>query len=289
MDDALCIRRAQPTLADAAALSAVERVSLRDSDYAPSEICEILQRVEHYAYLACVGGGVVGFCSCLETPHRSGWRLDIDMLGVKPAFRGRGVATHLLCYAIRDAARRGLAAVRAVVAKDNAASRRAFAKAGLSIVPDPRTGAKSPRDMPVYAPRGNTARPFLQPGWTWHSARDSVFAGPAPGTGTSLSPGRGAWVGWLEDGAGHRAAAAECLDVQTLSYRGVWVERVWSHRDDAVRYLALGLVEHAKSQGLDEIGFLRPQSGTERERLAWIRSGYEQRGAYYELGMPGGR
>ena len=91
----ITIRPVRPILADATALLAVERRSLGDSPYTPEEALAILRREEHHAYLALAGGRPVGFCSSFETPTDAGPRLELDMLGVHPGYRGRGIATEV--------------------------------------------------------------------------------------------------------------------------------------------------------------------------------------------------
>ena len=249
------IRRAEATLADAEALLAVERQSLKDSPYTPEEVRQVLSRPEHRAYLAWRGGEPVGFCSCFETPTDTGPRLELDLLGVVPAHRGRGLGTRLIRYSIAQALCEGIRAFRAVVAVDNGASQGAFRRAGL--LPEPR-----PRVLLIYEVRGNAPRGFLPPGWRWQ-AHDQ---GPRQ-------------IHSLYAEQGDLVASAECLEVHTCAYSGLWLERGWACSPQAEQYLARALVERAKALNLDEVGYLAPIPAlpdADEAWLPWLREGYQR-------------
>ncbi|MHB1295123.1 MAG: GNAT family N-acetyltransferase [Anaerolineae bacterium] len=274
MSSPYAIHRAAPTLADAQALFAAERASLADSSYTPEEIAAILGRPEHYAYFALADGEPAGFCSCLETPYGAGTRLEIDMLGVVPAQRGRGLAKGLIRQAVAEARERGVCSFRAAVALDNLASQGAFRGAGLAA-PDP------PAELTVYTVRGNSPVSFLPEGWSWSTlivGRLNLPRNVAPPM--RAYPGVGEVV-WVQDGAHHLRAAAECLRVQTLAYTGLWLERMWWKGANAGRLLARATVERAKVLDLDEVGCLVPHAayaGTEAPLLQC--EGFEVEGRY---------
>lgn len=276
----ITIRRALANLEDAAALHAVERASLRDSPYTPQEMVPILQRPEHLAYLAFAEGRVVGFCSCFETPAKAGQRLEIDMLGVMPTLRRQGIATRLICHSLHEAARRGVVEARALVASDNVASQRVFVKAGLKACEGP-AGAPLAQELLLYEIAGDAPQSFLPPGWRWHLVTEGRFlaGGRSPYPFDAQGPRRR--VCWLEDASARRAAMAECLQVQTLAYRGLWIERIWSVSPAATSILARSVVEYAKAEGLDEVGYLCAQTADEEGVLPWLRQGYDSAGSYY--------
>jgi len=263
-------------LADATALLTVERRSLGDSPYTPEEALTILRRPEHHAYLALAAGRPVGFCSSFETPTDAGLRVELDMLGVHPDYRGRGIATSLLRAAMAGARARGIRLFRGAVAAGNVPSQRAFETAGL------RRGAL-PSDLTVYQLQGDTPLPYLPEGWAARVIDEATAEAPvvpAPRFGAS---GAGREVLQIQDEGGRTVALAEAQQVHTLSYRGLWLERWWAASPDAHLALALGLVERARGWGLDEVGYLAPPrcDTPEDEAVTWVRAGYRVTGRYY--------
>jgi ribosomal protein S18 acetylase RimI-like enzyme len=278
---AITIRPARRMLADATALLAVERRSLGDSPYTPEEALTILRRPEHHAYLALAAGRPVGFCSSFETPTDAGPRLELDMLGVHPDYRGRGVATSLLRAAMAGARARGVRLFRGTVAADNLPSQRAFEGAGL------RRGALGalPYDLTVYQVQGDAPLPYLPEGWAAHVIHEGVAEAPALPPLRFSAEGAGREVLQIHDDGGHTVALAEAQQVHSLSYRGLWLERWWAASPRALLALALGLVERARGWGLDEVGYLAPHGSDtpedEDEAVTWVRAGYRVTGRYY--------
>jgi len=251
------------SLPDAEALAAVEHASLGDSAYIPAEMLAILARAEQYVYLACEAGQVVGFLACLET--EGGRRLEVDMLGVLPDWRGRGIARALVAQALEAARGRAVRRTQAVVAVDNIASRRVMERAGLTA----RSEAGAPRvyGMLVYDCQGYAPQP-LPAGWTL-TLEPSL-------TGERLRLSR----------AGSVQGQAVLLQVQTLSYHGLWIESVQAEGAPAQQALARAAAERAKHLRVDQAGFLAPQpAGSPAPRraprcLSWIREGYRDMGDY---------
>ncbi len=282
---AVTIRPARPVPADAEALLAVERNSLGDSPYTPEEVLAVLRRPEHCACLALAEGRPVGFCSCFETPTDAGPRLELDMLGVLPGHRGRGIATTLLRAAMADARDRGIRLFRGVVAADNTASQRAFERAGLRHAPPPR-------DLTVYELQGDAPLPYLPEGWGAMTTHEGVVEAPTRPPLHFGAGGPGREVLHIRAAGGRIAALAEAQRVYTLSYRGLWLERHWAASPRALLALALGLVERARALGLDEVGYLAPPSpkalGEGDEAVTWLRAGYRVVGRYfiYTAGEP---
>jgi ribosomal protein S18 acetylase RimI-like enzyme len=253
----ITIRPVRTILADATALLAVEQRSLGDSPYTPEEALAILRRREHHAHLALAEGRPVGFCSTFETSTDAGPRLELDMLGVHPDYRGRGIATALLRAAIAEAHNRGIRLFRGVVAADNLPSQRAFERAGL------RHDAL-PRDLTVYEVRGDAPLPYLPEGWQAHVMPEALH---------------------IRDDEGRTVALAEVQRAYTLAYRGLWLERHWAATPRALLVLALGLVERARALDLDEVGYLAPPASEaparDNEAVTWARAGYRVVGRYY--------
>lgn len=272
MSRAYLVRPVRHTLAEAAALLTVEHKSLGDSPYAAREILEVLRRPEHYAYVACLGSTVVGFCSCFETASDQGSRLELDMLGVLAAHRHRGLGTALVRTSMSEALRRGVREFRAVVAVDNVASHLVFVGAGLVALPHRF-------DMMIYEISGRLPVDFLPEGWSWHAGG---LGRPEPAS-DGFTSGRETHT--LKDQAGAIAAVAQCLQVHTLAYRGLWLEKLWGASKRATRLAARAVVERAKVLGLDEIGYLAPSrsdaDAQASNSAALLRVGYKTIGSYH--------
>ena len=273
MESHSVIRRARATLADATALLHVERQSLAESPYSPDEILRIIRRPEHFAYLARIDEIAVGFCSCIEVPADGGLRLEIDMLGVSPEQSGRGIGAKLIAHSTLQAERRGVPRFRAVVSVDNLASQRAFRRAGLEAGPDPVV-------MLVFEIRGNAPVPLLPPGWHWHTAKQGVVCVPGQPPLRFTASGRGREVHSLRDRRGNVVGVTECLQVHTIAYRGLWVEKLWATSNSHCRLVARALVERTKTLGFDEVGYLLPRGQREKSSIPLIREGFLDSGSY---------
>ncbi len=235
------IRPAQATLEDATLLLQAERFSLGDSDYSPEEALAALQRPEHRAYLALWGSEPAGFCSCLRIWDGLIPCLEIDMLGVVSAHRGRGLGTALIRTALNDARSEGISRARALVHVGNRASLRAFERAGMR----PEGPARA---LHVYAIQGFAPVPYLPTGWQVEE-RETRREGFTPRLACAL-----------RDNAGSPLAEAEVLEVHTLAYRGFWVEALRASAPRGLHVLLRHLVERAKALRLDEVGYLAPPS-----------------------------
>lgn len=278
MNDPYTILRIDADLALAAALQTVEHDSLGDSDFSVDELCAVLGRPEQRTYLAYHGtvgnptAVAVGFCFCLLTASSEGPRLEIDMLGVVPAHRGRGVAGRLVARAMADARAAGVRRFRGVVAEDNLASRRVFERLGFTAPAEPHT-------MRVYPLAGLAPVPFLPAGWRW--ASEAVL-----GSGPEAAVTREVSRLYAPCGAAPGEAVAgecECLEVHTLSYSGLWIERLRANDEAVLRLLALGAVERAKQTGLDEVGYLLPAGLAAEQEEALVALGYDAVGRYFVL------
>ena len=254
----LTVRPLRLDLADVAALMAVERASLNDSHYSPEQALKLLRRPGRWIHLACDGQAVVGFCFSFATRDAQGPRLEIDMLGVVPSHRRRGLATRLIGAALADGRERRITRARGVVACDNVGSRRAFRAAGMVV------GGQA--DLLVYDLLGAEPQPFLPAGWTCSEEPTADDPGSVQAT--------------LRDGSGVARGSARWLHVRTLSYSGIWIEDLWANDPESSALLSRAAVERAKREGLDETGILWPKGRDEASRLAWLRQGYERIGDY---------
>ncbi|MBC7223192.1 MAG: GNAT family N-acetyltransferase, partial [Anaerolineae bacterium] len=199
---------------------------------------------------------------------------ELDLLAVRPAFRGRGMARSLIQAAMRAAPRE--ARIRAWVALENAPSHRAFAAAGLRPSPEPC-------ELWAYAIRGLRPRP-PDPHWP------PVLPVQTPEDAQMWAQGHGVQAArvfaLVEQGVmawlARREAGVLALPVQTLHYRGLWLEELWVRGPwrSAVPALLFHVVEWAKARELDEVGAMVPQGIPWRE--AFPAQGYGLVATYRE-------
>jgi len=219
---------ASPSLAVAAELLAVDAVSLCDSDYSPAELAQLWANDALRVYVARCGRQLVGFCACLLTEWPWGRQLEVDALGVVPEHRRRGLAKRLVAKAIRKARGAGALWARAVVREDNAPSKAVFRALGFA--------SGDVRDMLAYECR----------------QRDGT-----------LAPGL-AHMGWERIEAKHSGNGwAEVQVVQTMAYRGLWIEGLELPPTSEGLGVALvaAILQHAVECGVDEVGWLAPHRG----------------------------
>ena len=141
--------------------------------------------------------------------------------------------------------------------------------------------------MLVYEVAGYAKAPVPAPGWRWHHANEGTRHALDGQTGLYSARGRDRHLHWLASDRGVEAIA-ECLRVQTMAYRGVWIERLRAASPLARRALASALAEWAKEEGLDEVGYLHRPGGDEDtppgedlERIPLLRAGYSSVGRYH--------
>lgn len=266
MQQELVIRLACASDNDAQVLRLLEHNALGDSCYTTEQLCGLLQLHGHYCYLAWIGTKPAGFCSCIETHFEPGRQLEVDLLGVLQEYRGRGIATRMITTACEAARERGIRRLRAVVAEDNSASQKAFARAGFRR-------SRVPVNLLVY----RTA--FRQPVENHAEGSSLALLPVAPETyrgGASLP----FTARYLLDGA--CVASAECQFVRTLLYTGVWLERLHG-TEEFIIHLLRALVVWAAKHSLDEIGIVCTNSacpGPGQYESLW-RAGFESLGHYY--------
>jgi ribosomal protein S18 acetylase RimI-like enzyme len=249
------VRAFDGSLADARGLLAVEQATFAESPYSAEEVRGMLSRGPRgqQAWLALEGGQVVGFLVAFATHGLQGPSWEIDLLAVHPDAAGHGLATRLVRAGAAHGARLAGRA-RAVVAAENEASAGAFLRAGFQAGQQRcelliyRTADHEPPPWPSPAVKGRRAAspadlgPWLPTGWA---------AGSLPRAGLSLL---------VAEEGGEPAGYVELLEVQTLLYRGLWIESLvaLTHRA-RVAVLQAALAEAAAS-GLDEVGAMVPGS-----------------------------
>ncbi len=255
------IRPYSGTREDAIELLEVEKQSFGECPYSAQELAARLARPEQRVWLAEAAGRIVGFLSGLETLGLGGPRIEADLLGVHPHWRGRGIATALLLALRRQAD--GRQCVRGVVSLHNPASARAFARAGFA--PSEwacdlllyRIRGRAPRALPAW---GGAVRPLAQ--------RVEADQLAAIARGELLTPDRllrstqetGVTV-LIAEKEGAIRAGMELLEVHTLLYSGLWIESILPSESwrPAIRAMVTAAIELAKERGLDEVGCLVPK------------------------------
>lgn len=260
--------------ADAEGILAVERATFDESPYSAEELRAMLNHGPQgqHAWLALTGDQVVGFVIAFATPGLRGPYWEMDLLAVHPDATGRGLATRLIRAAAAHGARVAGHA-RAVVAADNEPSARAFQRAGF------RPGRQLCRLL-IYrlSEHGSPAGPGSEV--AVRSAENLAEVEPLlalpPAAGTKLGAGLSLLV--AEEG-GRLVGYAEVLEVQTLLYRGFWIESLLATTLRARAALVQATVARAAAGGLDEVGAMVPAADTHWQR-ALLDQGFESLGEF---------
>jgi ribosomal protein S18 acetylase RimI-like enzyme len=245
------------------------------------------------AWLAMGDGQVVGCVIAFLTSGLRGPCWEIDLLAVLPEWTRRGLATRLIRAASAEGAQHARRA-RAVVATDNHASSRAFQRAGfrpgpevcqLLITRPQEQGPCLPEERDLTIHEADDAAKLA----AWLSGEQAPVEAISPrpdqaehsyGDLRLLAAGRDGQV----------AGYAELILVQTLLYRGLWIETLVSSHEPAGRALVCQVVNRAFSAGLDEVGAMVPSDdGPLQETLlkAGFRSLGEFRWLQSRLPLPG--
>jgi len=288
----MLIRPFDGSLRDAEGLLAVDRGTFAESPYNADQVIHLLTRGEQGAWLAIVEGEVTGFVTAFPTHTLYGRNWEVDLVAVQPAFQRQGIATELIKAAMEGAGGHGLDMARAVVATDNPASKRAFTKAGFT--PD-----ETVCDLLLYEIRGFAPRSLDSGSVTVRDlALSSEEAGAVLRLGQGLTLRPDDVLALASRQANEILVAvrkeeivgfAELLYVETLLYRGIWLESVVAQGADREVQAALisEAVERAKRKRLDEIGCLVPTrkrgmaEGAERAKKVKdhvLREGFVGRG-----------
>jgi ribosomal protein S18 acetylase RimI-like enzyme len=270
----MLIRSFDGSLRDAEGMLAVDRGTFAESPYDSDQVIHLLTRGEQRAWLAIVEGEVTGFVTAFPTHTLYGRNWEVDLVAVQPAFQKQGIATELIKAAVGGAGGRSLDMARAVVATDNPASQRAFTKAGFT--PD-----ETLCDLLLYEIRGFAPRPLDSGSVTVRDlalSNQEVGAVLRLGQGLTLRPNdvlalasRQANEILVAVRGEEIVGFAELLYVETLLYRGIWLESVIAQGADREVQAALisEAVERAKRQRLDEVGCLvNAENHLLREALA---------------------
>jgi len=306
-EDSVTIRPFDGSLADAEGLLGVERATFDESPYTAAEVQAMLVEGPQRAWLAVQGSRIAGFSIAFPVTGVRGSWWEVDLLAVQPEWRGHRLGRRLIQAATAHGA--GMAGqARAVVADDNGASTQAFLRAGFQMAP-------GTRELLIHNPLGRAQRRRARWGGrvreadtpeevadylsSLAAAGPDAVAPPMPLGGRPPDPGgtRGGTLLLAEQGdrLGERlkpSGYAELIEVQTLLYRGIWIESLLasggSVRDLRPSWrdvLVEEAVRRARKAGLDEIGALV----NERDRplqQALLSAGFRSLGGFRWLVAP---
>lgn len=264
------VRPFNGSLAEAEGLLAVERATFNEAPYHPEQVQALLTEGPQRAWLAMAGEEVIGFVVAFLTVGLRGPCWEIDLLAVHPDWAGRGLATRLIRAAAAYGARLARR-TRGVVAAENQASARAFIRAGFRPAPEMCL-------LLIDRIQGLSPRPQIVPGVTVRQATGAAEAADrlddraAAGDHPDLTL-------LLAEQQGRPAGYAELLEVQTLLYRGVWIESLVASSRAARGALLREAVNRAKAAGLDEIGAMVPH-GDRPLQKALLAEGFRSLGAF---------
>lgn len=278
------IRPFDGSLTDAEGLLAVEKATFNESPYSPEQVQAMLAGGAQRAWLALGEDEVVGFVLGFPTFGLRAPCWEVDLLAVHPDWTGRGLASRL----IRASAGHGMAvarAARAAVATDNHASARAFTRVGFR-----RAGVC---ELLIFRPKDQTPRPWVALGVTVQEAASLEEAAdwlpgdevPAASGQPMTERGEEALTLLLAEHQGQPDGYAELIDVQTLLYRGAWIESLTASKQLVRAALSHAAANWATSAGLDEIGMMVPERD-QAVREALRSAGFRSLGAFDWLRAP---
>lgn len=124
------LRAARPGDGQAAAQVIME--SWHDNTADPAHIARVIRDTARVTLLAEQDRAVLGFVDSFLTLAADGTpRWEVDLLGVRPAARGRQIARQLVSAAVEAGRAQGAMLARALIRRDNPASQRVFAACGF--------------------------------------------------------------------------------------------------------------------------------------------------------------
>ena len=247
------IRAFDGSLADAEGMLLVERATFDEAPYSPEEVRTMLTAGSQRAWVAVGANSVVGFIVAFATYGLRGPCWEIDLLAVQPDWTRQGLATRL----IRAASAHGATVARrarAVVATDNAASERAFQRAGY------RTAGTC--NLMIYRTEGSSLPHRTTPGVTVREIAgiteitdwlpEEIISGWSPAGQQQEQPRTLTLL--LAERNGEAEGYVELIEVQTLLYRGTWIESLAASTQKARTALVHATLARCSVAGQNEIG-----------------------------------
>ncbi|NWF68782.1 MAG: GNAT family N-acetyltransferase [Chloroflexi bacterium] len=118
----------------AAEIAAIKREVWPDEWADAAYLAAVVAEPDHVTHIGWVDGLAAGLVSGFVTLDENGVRRwEVDLLGVLPAYRGRGLAIRLVAASTASGYEIGAAMARGLVAVGNTGSEKAFARAGYGI------------------------------------------------------------------------------------------------------------------------------------------------------------
>jgi ribosomal protein S18 acetylase RimI-like enzyme len=276
----ITVRAFDGSLSDAEGLLTIERATFNESPYDANQVRALLVDGPQRAWLALADDDIVGFVVAFPTRGLSGASWEVDLLAVHADWAGRGLATRL----IRAAGAYGVGLcrrARAVVATDNAASMGAFKRAGFRPI-------STTYRLLIYRISGLSPPPPADPAVTireatsLHDAADWLVDAPSGPDYLDLNL-------LLAQVEGQPAGFAELIEVQTILYRGLWIEALETSAQSVRQAMVHRVIDKARAAGLDEVGAMVPHHNSPLQRTllaAGFRSLGDFRWLVAELPLP---
>ncbi len=122
----------QTTADDAPEIANLIQAVWADHNPNPDWIARVSLESNHATLVETQGDALIGFVDAFSTVAADGTlRWEVDLLGVHPAWRGRGIARELVTRAVEVGRERGAQMARALVRIDNVASLAVFERCGF--------------------------------------------------------------------------------------------------------------------------------------------------------------
>ena len=282
------IRPFDGSLAHARGLLNVERATFDECPYGAEQVQSMLTAGPQQAWLALGGDTVVGFVIAFCTTGLQDPMWEIDLLAVHPQWRGQRLGSRLIRASAASAPHLPGRA-RAYVATDNLASARAFSRAGLRPTPETFTllvyrtnGPALDRDRVIVSPSDLTVREI--------SSFSETTGDPMKCPNADEGNRELTLTVLQAEKTGQPAGHVELLGVQTLLYRGMWIESLETREQAAREALIARAVSRASEAGFDEVGaMVKTQDWPLRDAL--LAAGFRSLGGFRrytaKLPLPG--
>jgi GNAT superfamily N-acetyltransferase len=265
------------SLEDAKGLLNVERATFNECPYTARQLQVMLTRGAQRAWLALDDDEMCGFVVAFPIANLQGLWWEIDLLAVHPDWEGQGIGRELIRSAAGAGSDLGCRA-RAVISDRNPRSARAFAAAGFQQTPDPCS-------LLIYRLDGPVPRGYPVPGLAVRKASGPEEIAPllpggvVPAEYSTLPAGVRRSTLLMAEQNGRLVGYAEVIDVQTILYRGTWIESLVAPSRtvrEALVYYTLG---RAESKERDEVSALVSEHGRPLQHTL-LAAGFRLQGEY---------